>query len=423
MLSSQMAQAALTLDRISALTSDGLHNRWLQGTIISAVTFAVFFLSSDRYDPYNQYVRLAHSLWHGRLDIVNPPGYLELARYPDGAYVINPPAPAVLLMPFVAIWGLATNEVVISMVLGAAAVGLFWVATRQLGWEPRLAAALTLLLAFGTNFWWAAADGSMWMFAHVTAIFFMMGALVEATGAKRPWLVGLLVGTAGLARLPTFLSFPFFAYLLLHGDQRSWTHMVRDREVLLPLGLFAAGLGVMFALDLLYNYERFGTFKDEGYYHPQYLLEPRFARGMNDISYIPRHLKAIFLQLPEFDSGTFPYFKPSWVGQGVFLTTPAFLYIFKSSINRLTVAAIVATVLTLVPVMTYGVTGATQFGYRYAIDVYPMLLVLTAAGMRHEMSPLKWGVVGLSCLIGLWGVLSFEQFDWVACPAGLLCSR
>ncbi len=240
------------------------------------------------------------------------------------------------------------------------------------------------------------------MFAHVTAIFFMMGALVEATGVKRPWLVGLLVGAAGLARLPTFLSFPFFAYLLVHGDQRSWTQLVRDRAVLLRLGLFAAGFGMMFALDLLYNYGRFGTIKDEGYYHPQYLVEPHFARGMNDVSYIPRHLKAIFLQLPKFDSDTFPYFKPSLVGQGVFFTTPAFLYIFKSSINRLTVAAIVATLLTLVPVVTYGVTGATQFGYPYGIDVYPMFLVLTASGMRHEMGALKWGVVGLSCLISLW---------------------
>ncbi len=109
--------------------------------MIAVLAFAVFFLSSDRYDPYNQYVRLAHSMWHGRLDVANPPGYLELARYPDSAYVINPPAPAVLLMRSVAIWGLTTNEVVISMALAAAALGLFWVATRQLGWDLRLAAA------------------------------------------------------------------------------------------------------------------------------------------------------------------------------------------------------------------------------------------------------------------------------------------
>ncbi len=168
----------------------------------------------------------------------------------------------------------------------------------------------------------------------------------------------------------------------------------------------------MVALDLLYNYERYGSFRDEGYYHPQYRTEANFSRGMNDDSYIPRHIEAIFYQLPAFDGNTFPYVKPSVVGQGVFITTPAFLYVFITRLSRLTVAAIIATLLTMAPIVTYGVTGAAQFGYRYGIDVYPMLIVLTASGMRYRMSRLKWAAVGLSCLIALWGVLSLERFDW-----------
>ena len=97
-----MAQAALTLDRISVLASDALRNRWLQGTAFAVLAFAAYFASSDLINPFNQYERLADSMLHGRLDIPNPPDYLELARYPDGADVINPPVPAVLLMPFVA---------------------------------------------------------------------------------------------------------------------------------------------------------------------------------------------------------------------------------------------------------------------------------------------------------------------------------
>jgi hypothetical protein len=415
-----MAQAALALGRITLFASDALRNKWLQGTAIAAFAFAAYFGSSDLINPYNQYERLADSMLHGRLDIPNPPEYLELARYPDGVYVINPPAPAVLLMPFVAMWGFDTNEVIVSMALGAAAGGLFWVATRQLGWDMRLSVGLTLVLAFGTNFWWAAADGGMWMIAHVVAVFFMMGALVEATGAKRPWLVGLLVGAAGLSRLPTFLTFPFFAYLLVHGDQRPWTQLLRDRAVLLRLGLFAAGLGAMAALDLLYNYERYGTFRDEGYYHPQYQELPSLSRGMNDDSYIPRHLEAIFLKQPVLD-GDFPFFQPRIEGMGLFFTTPVFLYLLGTPLTRLTAAAAIAAFLTLIPTVTYGATGGTQFGYRYALDVLPLLMLLTAAGMGYEMSRLKWGVVALSCLIGLWGVLAFEQFEWVYCNPEWYC--
>jgi hypothetical protein len=42
-----------------------------------------------------------------------------------------------------------------------------------------------------------------------------------------------------------------------------------------------------------------------------------------------------------------------------------------------------------------------------------MLAILTASGMRHEMSGFKWSVIGVSCLIGLWGILAFEKYDWV----------
>src|SRR6266540_1977727 len=158
-----MAQAALTLDRLALLTSQAMRSRWMQGAAIALAILAIYFASSDLYSPFNQYERLSDAMLHGRLDIRNPPDYLELARYPDGAYVINPPAPAVLLLPFVAAWGLETNEVIVSMALGAAAAGLFWVATRQMGWDARLSIALTALMALGTNFWWASADGGMWM--------------------------------------------------------------------------------------------------------------------------------------------------------------------------------------------------------------------------------------------------------------------
>ncbi|MGH3671363.1 MAG: hypothetical protein ACRDSH_12120, partial [Pseudonocardiaceae bacterium] len=122
---------------------------------------------------------------HGRLYLEHAPAYLELARYYDNGtactgtnpgckgYVIDPPAPAALLMPFVSVFGADLNQVLVSIAVGAAAMGLFWVAARQMGWSIRLSAAMTVLLALGTNFWWAAGDGSAWQFAHVCSVFFM----------------------------------------------------------------------------------------------------------------------------------------------------------------------------------------------------------------------------------------------------------
>jgi hypothetical protein len=223
-------------------------------------------------------VRLADAFLHGRLDIEHPPDYLELACYDStGAacqgseagchgYVIEPPMPAVVLTPFVAIFGADLNQVLVSIAIGAAAIGLFWVAARRMGWDYRLSAAITVLLALGTDFWWASGDGSLWQFSQVCAVFFMMAALVEATGRKRVVLVGLLLGLAGLCRLPTFLAFPFFLYLTLRGrtDLGTW------RQIMPKVALFGLGLGSMALMVVLYNYARFGTVADLGYVHPQY---------------------------------------------------------------------------------------------------------------------------------------------------------
>lgn len=184
---------AVTLTR-----TEILQNKWVQGALITIGLFFIYFATGNESSPYNQHVRLADAFLHGRLYLVQPPDYLELARYYDSGiackgpedgckgYVIEPLAPAVLLMPFVAVFGAGLNQVLVSIALGAAAMGLFWVATRQMGWNLRLGAAMTVLLALGTNFWWAAGDGSLWSFSHVSSVFFMMAALVAATGQKRP---------------------------------------------------------------------------------------------------------------------------------------------------------------------------------------------------------------------------------------------
>ena len=405
-----MAEAALYWRRTVALLKTGaLHNRWVQAIAIGISLFIVYWLTSPAGNAFNQYVLLADAFLHGRLYLVDPPLHLELAKYGTEAFVIDPPAPALFLMPFVAIWGTGINQILVSMGVGAAAMGLFWVATRQMGWDLQLSVAMTMLLALGTNFWWASTDGGLWAYANVSAVFFLMAALVEATGSKRPWLVGLLVGLAGLSRLPTFLTFPFFAYLVIRGAERPLLDVIKDRGNWLRIGLFGMGLGVMAAAYLAYNYERYGTVLDKGYDHPSYAKEPWFSEGRFDISYIPRHIEAILFKqpVPTADGG-YPFFRPSMFGMGLFFTTPAFLYIFNTHINRFTLAAIIATLITLVPLTLHGTTGWSQFGYRYSMDLFPMLAVLTAAGMRHQMTPLKWGAVILSCFIGAW----FYEYGW-----------
>lgn len=399
-----------------------LQNKWVQATLVAICFFFIYFATGSDSNPYNQFARLADSFLDGRLYVENPPEYLELARYYDNGttcegpeegckgYVIEPPAPAVLLMPFVAVFGVDLDQVLVSMVFGAAAMGLFWVATRQLSWDLRLGAAMTVLLGLGTNFWWAVGDGALWTFSHVCSVFFMMAALVEATGRKRPWLVGLLVGLSGLSRLPTFVAFPFFLYLVLQGDLhgwREWRAVARGRMVIRKVLLFGTGLGAMAFLLLLYNYARYDTILDGGYNHPQYEGKPWFAEGRFNVSYIPRHIEGIFYLGPEPNEIQFPFFTPSMFGMALIMVTPAFLYAYSALVKRLEVSAALAMGLVMIPHILYGATGWAQFGYRFSLDYLPMLAVLTASGMGHRVGIRGWLVIGLSVFIAMWGPLFF----------------
>ena len=376
-----------------------LPNKWFQAVCIAALVFVIYFFTSKGSTNFDQYVRLADAFLHGRLYLVNAPSWLELARDGEKGFVINPPAPTLFLIPWVAIWGLSTNQVIISMLVGAVAVGFFWVAATQLGWDFWFRVAMTVLVAFGTNFWWGATEGSIWMLAHVSAVFFLMAALVETTGKNRPWLIGILVGLAGLSRLPVFLTFPFFAYTVTKGSNQQW------RTILSRLAMLGFALAVMGALYLAYNYGRFGTISDMGYYDPLISSEPYFPKGHNDISYIPRHINAILFYVP-VRIEEFPFFKPSWMGLGLFFTTPALLYMFRARLNeRLALAALGGLLLTSIPTLTFAVEGWAQFGYRYSLDVLPFMLLLVASGMRYRLNCFAIAIIALSCGINLWGTL------------------
>jgi hypothetical protein len=386
------------------LRQKALPNKWFQAACVAALVFIIYFVTSDRSNPYDHFVRLADAMLHGRLYILNPPAWMEVARIGDKGFVMEPPGPVVFVLPCVAIWGLNTNQVVISTIVGAAAVGFFWVAATQLGWSLRFRIAMTALVALGTNFWWVSATGSVWMFAHVSAVFFLMAALVETTGKNRPWLVGLLVGMAGLSRLPIFLSFPFFAYTVSRG--------ISDRgRIIRRLVLLGSTLAVMGGLYLLYTYGEYGTLS-LGYEKGDFVNGSLFSKGLFSISYIPRQINAILFQGPVF-SDNFPFFKPSSMGLGLFFTTPVLIYMFRAHLkDKMTLAAVGGIVLTLIPILTYGATGFSQFGYRFSLDILPFMILLLASGMNYQLNKFKVTIIILCCCINLWGVLAFNKLNW-----------
>jgi len=130
---------------------------------------------------YIHFVYQADAWLHGRAAIEFPvwaPPYAndfypDVMPLPDRygfGLVPYPPLPAIVMLPFVALFGLSAPQAFVGAVLGAANVVLAWRLTWRLSQNRNVALAATLFFGFGTVAWYASMIGSTWYFAHVVAL-------------------------------------------------------------------------------------------------------------------------------------------------------------------------------------------------------------------------------------------------------------
>jgi len=399
-------KASLTLSQITRnIASLRLPYKLL---IIALASLFVFLLSKGPPPGQNHFVYLADAFLHGHLGVSGGGAALaEIVPYNGNFYVVYPPMPAVLLMPLVAVFGTSFDQSLLSVFLAAACVALTWFMLKKVGSNGNKALWLGALFGFGTCFWFIASVGSSWYIEHVVAVFFLTLAIILALYKKSPFFSGLLLGFAFLSRLPVVLSFPFFLFLI-YEQNSSWKPRLKQ------IAYFAVGLGVLVGVYELYNFGRWGVFSDLGYtLIPGIQQDPYFTQGIFNLSYIPRHIYAIFFQGPIL-LDKFPYFEPNWMGLGLFFTTPAFIYIFKGPWNRLSKYAALAVACILPVLITHGTVGFTQFGYRFSLDFTPFLMILAAKGMRTNLGREEKALIILSVLVNLWGVVSIVKFNFVS---------
>ncbi len=384
-----------------------LRIRWKLLIIVSVALF-IFFLSRGPPPGQNHFVYLADAFLHGRLGVTGGGTVLaEIVPFNGNYFVVYPPMPAVLLLPFVALFGTSVDQGLLSIFLASLALAATWVMLRKTGLNGNKVLWLTALFGFGTCFWFIASVGSSWYIEHVVAVLFLTLAIIITLYKKSPFLSGLLLGFAFLSRLPVVLSFPFFL-LLIYDYNSAWKPRLKQAAY------FLIGLGIIVAVYELYNFGRWGVFSDIGYnLIPGIQQDPYFTQGIFNLSYIPRNVYAIFFQGPIL-LNNFPYFEPNWMGLGLFFTTPAFIYIFKGPWNKLSKYAALAVACILPILITHGTVGFTQFGYRFSLDFTPFLMLLAAKGMRENLGWEEKALIILSILVNLWGVVSIIKFNFVS---------
>jgi hypothetical protein len=311
------------------------------------------------------------------------------------AMSLLPAVPYLALVPFQALWPI--SRWIVSAVVGIVAGWLALPLARRYGPGGEATYWLASFGAFGTLLFTLAIEGDFYYLAHLEAVLLSFLALIEWHDRRRPWVMGLLIGLAALAR-PTLIlvAVPFGLALLADAKDR-------------------VKVAVAFALPLLgavavtgwWDWVRFGSVTETGY-GIAHLADKNLAalrdQGLFSISHVPTNL-ALFIGGGYTVQDKLPWLVPSREGQSILLTMPGVLIAFGATLRaRLNQVLWGAVILVAIPVfLYYGGGGAWTYGYRYAMDFVPFLIALVAIALRDRFGHLERVLIGLSICFVCYG--------------------
>jgi hypothetical protein len=422
------------------------------GLLLACIAFSVYWVSNPvHHDYYVHFVWQADAFLHGRAwfeypirDGLNTVTGAQFYDYPDNYYYQDvypltgaagnqlghvllpfPPLPAIVLLPFVAVFGLFTDQEAVAILLGALGVLSTWWMLGGLHLRLAVRAVVMLIFATGTAWWWAAAVGTTWYFAHLVALNLAMLAVgvtlrhdpraVDETTGEEEWpdndgaaadagrsyprrlwaaawpldrsqmLAGLLLGLSVTARLSLVFAAPWFIFVGGGGGRLRRT--------------VSTGVGAFLPVTLLlvYTFATTGSLLNPGYeyqyqleahgyptlgYHPDWSIE--------DVRYIPQNLQIMLAEMPIL----LPDIQPNTLGFG------APVHLCQAPDSQRGIFDVACPV--VIP---------TDIGTGLLLSA-PGLLLALLAYRRPRLSRLKAGATLAVAIIALFNLAHFSQ-GWV----------
>jgi len=358
------------------------------GAAVFIAFLAFYAVTMYPPSPFNEQVRQAVAFIHGHTYIDAPQSFLEHVQIGQYSYALHPALPAIMLMPFTAIWGMDTNQTEFSVVVGAVGVALAWILLGRFRLSLNSRVWLTVFFGMGNVLWYETTLGTTWALPMNTSVVFTLLALIELFGEARPLWVGIWAAIATLGRYDLALAAPIYAILLM-AKGRTIPEILEMIPGYLAVGVIFIGL----------NEARFGSFFDQGVM----LTGPKGAPVFSP-RYLPGNLYTVLFMAPTINSN-FPYIHPVFSGQAIALTSPAFVLAFRASFKRLTVAMMwLAAVLVSIPSLLCYANGFAQFGTRHYIPAFPFLLVMMAIGMPRRTDQLTRILICVSIFLVAFGI-------------------
>jgi hypothetical protein len=339
----------------------------------------------------------------------------EVRRGEDTWWITFPPGPAVMMLPVVAVLGLATPDVLLTC-LAAALIPLLLVQLldrergtadgrgRQHLW---LAAAWT----FAGPACLLGANGRVWFTAQVFGALCLMLYLSTAWGARRPAWAGLWLGLAVACRPINMLPAVIVFGCEWWREGRRPATAVRFLAPLCAIGLALAW----------HNWVRFESPFEFGHRFLEIRWQARMQEvGMFSSEYLPRNLRCLLWLAPQVSEQA-PYLRVSLHGMALWMSSPWVLAVAAARERfpqRL--GLVLALVAMALPSLLYQNSGQMQPVYRFAADWLLLLVLLLAFGgaARRRWFPALVLVGALVNVYGAWQLARKPGQLYVTDPLG-----
>jgi len=377
--------------------------------IIVFSSLAIYFNSIS--GVHQHFVYMAKSFLQGKLYLVEMPGnWFDAVKYDNHYYWPLGPAPAIVLMPFVAVFekmGLFFYQNYLQMLLTAAIFYFCFVLAQKFNYSATDSLYLGFAFVFASVYHLSAFIPWSWYFAQTLTVFLTFASIHEYFGRRRYWLIGALLALVFATRFTAGFGIIFFVGAIILEAESNISQKIKNLMALI-VPIIIVGV-----LLLTYNYLRFGDPFNNGYYNVNnHILtdQEQFERknyGLFQLRNIPTNFYYYFLKsvdpvrLDVFSYGeqTYvlkpPYLNVSYPGVSFFVVAPIFLYIFRARFGeKIVKLALLSVSVTLLALLSYFWPGWTQVGPRYALDFLPYLyLVLLFSFPHFALTKLSKGVI------------------------------
>ena len=344
---------------------------------LTIFTFLILFtLYNKEINP--KFSEQSYSFLQGRLDIT---GGGDTAYFQGKYYWPQGPFPSLPIMPFMLLFGPNFTQAEMQFILIPLLLYLAYKLARIQKFNKTDSLFLMYGFTFGSFVVGLMVDAGNVYYAQIVDLILLLILLIEFCGKRRFLILGFLTAALIATRPTSSLIILFLLFSLINENKKRVQNLI----------LFLAPITLAIIILLILNQLRFGNPFDNGYYTNDVggPLGAMRDDGIFSISHILTNFYYYFI--PTLRAVTnesmqlvFPFVTYNPWGISFLLTSPIFLYAFKSIFRKDTLIRSLWFIssITLLCILMYYAPGWVQFGPRYMADFLPLLYLILLLSLK-----------------------------------------